>query len=167
MFPNNLDAAFRKGTKQAKPSDLLLHYNYGAAAVKWWGRNIGVFEDQFAPRRLRVPVPTALGPKLEKGNRTTTRNKLEKARKLAEAKRGKTGGKSTIRATKVKGGAAPVIHDSPGCGEEGSAKQTKWDEDDVMLFFWGNSQAAKERHSKKTRENDQRMERWTKGLSYV
>jgi hypothetical protein len=28
-----------------------------------------------------------------------------------------------------------------------------WDEDDVMLFFWGNSKAAKERHIKKQEES--------------
>jgi len=41
-IPNNLDAAFRKYTKELKPSKLLLHYNYGAAAVKNWGHGIEV-----------------------------------------------------------------------------------------------------------------------------
>ncbi|KAJ7088914.1 hypothetical protein C8R44DRAFT_990962 [Mycena epipterygia] len=33
--PNNSDATFRKYTRIPKPSPMLLHYNYGAAAVKW------------------------------------------------------------------------------------------------------------------------------------
>ncbi|KAI9566243.1 hypothetical protein HD554DRAFT_2118651 [Boletus coccyginus] len=37
-LPSNSDAAFVSHHKP-KPSDLLLHYNYGAAAVKLWGRN--------------------------------------------------------------------------------------------------------------------------------
>ncbi|KAI9566237.1 hypothetical protein HD554DRAFT_2279022 [Boletus coccyginus] len=40
-LPSNSDAAFISHHKP-KPSDLLLHYNYGAAAVKYWGRNCAV-----------------------------------------------------------------------------------------------------------------------------
>ncbi|KAJ7729221.1 hypothetical protein B0H14DRAFT_3518366 [Mycena olivaceomarginata] len=36
--PNNKDAAFKKHSKKPKPSPLLLHYNYGVAALKWWGK---------------------------------------------------------------------------------------------------------------------------------
>ncbi|KAI9566234.1 hypothetical protein HD554DRAFT_2315664 [Boletus coccyginus] len=39
ILPSNIDAAFVSHHKPG-PSDLLLHYNYGAAAVKHWGRNI-------------------------------------------------------------------------------------------------------------------------------
>jgi hypothetical protein len=41
-----------------------------------------------------------------------------------------------------------------------SESQGKWDADDVMLFFWGNTQAAKEHHLKKAHDNTQRMELW-------
>ena len=37
MIPNDSDATFKKATKRAKLSDLLLHYTYGAAAVRRWG----------------------------------------------------------------------------------------------------------------------------------
>jgi hypothetical protein len=128
-----------------------------------------------------VPVPAPSGPSTTVGDRTLTRDKLEKARKLAEAARSKTGGKggkgqttrrsSSVRATKMRHGAAPVVPEvSPAetnCGEEGLGKETKWDEDDVMLYLWGNSRAAKDRHSKKTQENAERMERWKEGFSYV
>ncbi|KAF8493171.1 hypothetical protein F5888DRAFT_1908746 [Russula emetica] len=33
------DAMFSSHTDTAKPSSLLLHYNYGAAVVKWWGHH--------------------------------------------------------------------------------------------------------------------------------
>jgi hypothetical protein len=48
-----------------------------------------------------------------------------------------------------------------------SEGQVLWDEDDVMLFFWGNSQAAKQRHLKKVQENTQRMEHWREGVPHV
>jgi hypothetical protein len=34
IIPNNNDATFKRQTRKPKPSDLLLQYNYGAAAVK-------------------------------------------------------------------------------------------------------------------------------------
>jgi len=177
-MPNNSDAAFRKKTKIAKPSSLLVHYNYGSAAVKWWGRNVEVLQNEFEPPRPEVPVPAASGPSTTVGNRTVTTKKLGKARKLAEAAMSKTGGKGqttrrsgSVRATKVRRGAAPVVPEvSPAetkCGEEGLGKETTWDEDDVMLYLWGNSRAAKDRHSKKTQENAERMKRWKEGFSYV
>lgn len=39
-----------------------------------------------------------------------------------------------------------------------------WDEDDVMLFCWGNSLAAIEHHCKKVEETTKCMERWRKGV---
>jgi hypothetical protein len=45
-----------------------------------------------------------------------------------------------------------------------SEGQVMWDEDEVMLFFWGNSQAAKERHLKKVDENTRHMEQWREGV---
>jgi hypothetical protein len=50
MFPNNSDGAFLN-QHEPKPSDLLLHYNYGAAAVKHWGRNVDVLD-----KRPDLPV---------------------------------------------------------------------------------------------------------------
>jgi hypothetical protein len=34
IIPNNSNAAFKKNTRRQKPSDVLLHYNYGAAAIR-------------------------------------------------------------------------------------------------------------------------------------
>ena len=43
--------------------------------------------------------------------------------------------------------------------------QVKWDEDDVMLFLWGNSQAVKERHVKEVAEKSEKIEQWRGGVS--
>jgi hypothetical protein len=55
IVPNNIDAVFRENTEKPKPSDLLLHYNYGAAAVKCWGRNTEVLENRANPPCPSVP----------------------------------------------------------------------------------------------------------------
>jgi hypothetical protein len=41
----------------------------------------------------------------------------------------------------------------------------RWDEDDVMLFFWGNSKAALERHGQKKRERTAYLEDWRAGVT--
>ena len=42
-----------------------------------------------------------------------------------------------------------------------------WDEDDVMLFLWGNSRAASDRHLKKSEEKREGFEKWRKGSSLM
>ena len=177
MIPNNCDAAFRRRGRKPRPSDLLLHYNYGAATVKCWGHGIRILHAQFDPPRPSEPVPAPFGPPSDVGDRTIARDKLDKARKDAEAERRGSPGKrrttecGTVQATKVRHGAAPATHEFSSAEkfaeEEKLGEQAKWDEDDVILFFWGNSQAAKDRHSKKIQDNARRMERWKNGLSYV
>ena len=62
MVPNNSDASFKKRTGKRKPSDLLMHYNYGAAAVKCWGRGMEVLQNHANPPRPAMPVPAPTGP---------------------------------------------------------------------------------------------------------
>jgi hypothetical protein len=131
MVPNNIDAAFRENTEKPKPSDLLLHYNYGAAAIKCWGRGTEVLENRANPPRPSV-LPT-------KPSRTTAIGELEEARNPDGA-----------------GAGTGALVESEG--------QATWDEDDVMMFFWENSQAAKERHLKEVSENTLRMEQWRSGV---
>jgi hypothetical protein len=38
--------------------------------------------------------------------------------------------------------------------------QDRWDEDNVMLFFWGNSKVALERHAQKKQECTVYLEDW-------
>src|ERR1700733_2591046 len=53
------DAAFSSGTQARKPSGVLLHYNYGAAAVKWWGHHTDVLRARGPPHPPSPPPPTS------------------------------------------------------------------------------------------------------------
>ena len=108
--PNNSDATFLNNTQVPKPSDLLLHYNYGAAVVA----------------------------------------KLGAARDAAAGSGTGSGSGARIR-------SRTVVVDSDG--------KDLWDEDDTMLFFWGNSKAALERHHRREVENNQNMEEWRQTVS--
>lgn len=44
--------------------------------------------------------------------------------------------------------------------EPGVEDKAEWDEDDVMLFLWSNTAAARERRRKKAEESAEIMERW-------
>jgi len=45
------------------------------------------------------------------------------------------------------------------------SEQPVWDEDDVMLFFWGNSKASMERHAEKERERKEYINKWRVGTA--
>ncbi|KAF8201370.1 hypothetical protein K438DRAFT_2015687 [Mycena galopus ATCC 62051] len=59
-IPNNQDAAFKKHTKKPKASPLLLNYNYGVAALKWWGKGPEYLIT--ARKRPTPPIAAPLGP---------------------------------------------------------------------------------------------------------
>lgn len=124
FFPNNNDAAFMSH-HEPKPSDLLLHYNYGAAAVKYWGRNQAVLDNLPRPHALET---VAMGPTKSVDDTT------EPA--------GNGGGTGSAAAT--------------------DSRQPGWDEDDVILFFWGNSMPSMERHGKKEERNEN-INKWRAG----
>lgn len=46
-------------------------------------------------------------------------------------------------------------------GREPEGTEGRWDRDDLMLFFGGNSPAALTRYCGKQREMSEHMERWT------
>jgi hypothetical protein len=100
-----------------KPADVLLHYNYGAAAVKKWGKNTSVLINRPNIPRPSTPVPVAMGP------------------------------------------------DRSGGTVADSEVQDQWHEDDTMLFFWGNSKAAMERHAQKKQERTEYLEDWRAGVT--
>ena len=60
-------------------------------------------------------------------------------------------------------GAGSERNRSEGAGE--LEEQDKWDEDDVMLFFWGNSKAALDRHAQKKQEWTESLEDWRAGVT--
>jgi len=119
-----------------KPSALLLHYNYGAAAVKMWGQNIHILTRHAKKSRPPKPDPVPFGPPTQIHDRVRA---IEKRRKAAEE--AKTAGAS-----------------------KGTKRRAAWDEDDVMLFFWGNSRAATERYHKTREEKRKNLELWRQGL---
>ena len=120
-----------------KPADVLLHYNYGAAAVKKWGKNTSVLTNRPDIPRPSVPVPAAMGTISVEDRRTAIQKR-----------------------------AAAMSQGGQGAGSEGSTgDQDKWDEDDVMLFFWGNSKVAMERHARKEQERTEYLEDWRAGVT--
>ncbi|KAI9572192.1 hypothetical protein HD554DRAFT_2311642 [Boletus coccyginus] len=140
-YPNNADAAFVSHHKP-KPSDLLLHYNYGPAAVKNWGRNHAILNNRPGLPRPRSPK-TVFGPPKSVGNcQITTAN---------------------LAASRGEG-----VQLQPAGNEDGmdstKSEQPVWDEDDVMLFLWGNSIPSMERHAEKERERKETIERWRIGV---
>ena len=141
-IPNNSDAAFNRNTRKPKPSDLLLHYNYGAAAVKWWGHGTELLRNRATPPRPSTPVPAPVEAPKTTHDRTIAIAKRQKAR-------------ATSARNAIAGASGEPVE---------SEGKVSWDEDDVILFCWGNSQAAIERHRKKVEETTQRMERWRESV---
>jgi hypothetical protein len=140
-LPNNNDATFMN-QQLSKPADLLLHYNYGAAAVKQWGKNTSVLTNRPDIPRPSVPTPAAMRPSRVQRDRSTAIQKRSVV--TSEGQRG-SGSKRTKRDERA---------------AEDLEVQDKWDEDDVMLFFWGNSKAALERHAQQKEEHTKYLEAW-------
>jgi len=146
-LPNNRDATFKIKTTKPKPTDLLLHYNYGAAAVKLWGHSVDVLQKRSNSPRPLAPVQAEAGPSRTQHDSATTIQKLNDAR----------GAGGVAVGNAPAGAGAGEMVDSEG--------QAQWDEDDVMLFLWGNSKASKDRYRKQKEESTQRMEQWRQGTS--
>jgi len=173
MIPHNSDAAFKRDTDVPKPSDLLLHYNYGAAAVKMWGQGTEVLRDNAEPSRPPPPKRVKTGPSRSTHDRTTAIQKRDVAR---NAKRG-SGRNATAGPSRTARSAQKRDTDGVGSGNAvagpgikgivDSEGQAPWDEDDVMLFLWGNSKASKDRHRKKLEESTRHMEQWREGVDQV
>ena len=139
IISNNADAAFGKASTARKPSALLLHYNYGAAAVKLWGRKTHILQGHSKESHPPKPVPIPLGSPKGIHDRTVATEKRRKAVAAAEAAK-------------------------KASSSKGPDRKAAWDEDDVMLFFWGNSRAARERHLKTSKAKRENLEQWRQGL---
>lgn len=147
LFSNNNDATFLNN-QLPKPADVLLHYNYGAAVVKQWGRNANVLSERPDVPRPPPPVPAAM-----RAQRTVHNRKTSIAKRVA--------------ASAVQKGSS-LLHKIGNRSEVGAGdleEQEKWDEDDVMLFFWGNSKAARERHAQRDQERTEYLEGWRAGVT--
>jgi len=146
-LPNNSDAAF-KNHELPKPADVLLHYNYGAAVVKKWGKNLSALTDRLNIPRPSVPVPATMGPISVKGDRNIPIQK-----RAVAMSQGVQGSGSKEKASE--GGAADL------------EVQDRWDEDDVILFLWGNTTAALERHAQKEQERRASLENWRAAVTGI
>jgi hypothetical protein len=62
---------------------------------------------------------------------------------------------------------AGVDSSTTEAGMVDSNGRAQWDEDKVMMFFWGNSEAANGCHRMKAEENTLRMGQWRKGVPRV
>ncbi|KAF8529772.1 hypothetical protein BU17DRAFT_60537 [Hysterangium stoloniferum] len=138
FVPKTADARFVIGTEIPRPSDLLLHYNYGAAAVKYWGRNGNILVDE----RPNIPRP-----KLE-----------ESASTKPPYKRFGRDAFSNKRAGRGEGEVGGSNFKEPGGPVEDAGRE--WDEDDVMLFLWGNTPQAMSRCMNEGREKKSAIDQW-------
>jgi hypothetical protein len=141
IFPNNSDVAFKSLIKP-KPAETLLHYNYGAAAVKLWGKNSAVLGNRAGLPRPQKPVAQSLRLTRTVRDRTKTIKKLTDARSKASRVQSATNGN---------GAGSATLADS---------EHSIQDEDNVMLFFWGNTRASIERHAERKCERDQSIHEW-------
>ena len=112
----------------------------GAAAVKSWGHGTEVLQDLITHPRLPTPVPPPMGTSKKKSDRNITIKKRKEAKKREdEAKKGtKSMGRNAAASEELD---IPV-----------------WDEDEVMLFLWGNPRAAQERYIKRSEFNRGKVE---------
>ena len=147
VIPDNNDATFAFRTRQSnRPSDLLLHYTYGAAAVKHWGKNSGILTQRPGIPRPAIPAPMQMGPsKLEHDRSNTTRKQVEW-----------TSDDTGVQLT------AETKDNGVGAGVGDARKEH--DEDDVMLFLWGNTKVARQRHAQKEEERRGYLEQWRSGI---
>jgi hypothetical protein len=54
---------------------------------------------------------------------------------------------------------------SAGSAAATDSEQPVWDEDDVMLFFWGNSMPSMERRARKEQERKVNINKWRAGTA--
>ncbi|KAJ7818357.1 hypothetical protein B0H13DRAFT_2133137 [Mycena leptocephala] len=154
VVPNNSDATFKKRSRTPKPSPMLVHYNYGAAAVKWWGHgansHLGISNRPTMPRPS-VPVPAATGP---------IRTKRTAAQLDASIQKQATGNM----------GGSGSGHRDREAAQEGEVM----DPDEIVMFFWSQNPAAVERRKREAEDQiheeegrASRMEQWRESVIAV
>lgn len=106
--PNNNDATFKDPTQDSKPAELLLHYMYGTAAVKQWGKKTSVLTSYPDVPRPSVPAVAPIRP-----------INIAHDPNIARFDTVIQGEEGAGRVARFKA-------------------QDNLDADDIMLFFWGN-----------------------------
>ena len=141
LCPQQQRCCFQERHWVAEPSELLLHCNYGAA-VKCWGHGKEVLQNCIMPPCPPVPVPAQMEPSTTIHDRSITIRKCD-----APNAGSSSAGAGTGELIELEG-------------------WTKWDEDNWMSFFWGDTKTTKDCHLKKVQENTQHMEQWREGVSH-
>jgi hypothetical protein len=159
------DAAFNKDTNLAKPSGLLLHYNYGAAAVKRWGRQthlLSATNRRDVPRPSTVVTPEPADPSRKINDRTKA---IEQRERQAEANTAGSSKRRRGRPRKRIGGPKERDQHAGNVVVEAVDGSAGWDEDDLMLFFCLNTKAARERRRVADEEFSSRINQWASDVS--
>jgi hypothetical protein len=157
------DAAFKSGTNLPKPSALLLHYRYGAAAVKLWGRHGHLLSSGHRENIPRPPATIAPYPSDPSTSINDRRTAIRKREHHAD-----TAGKSKKQRGETRERTEERDQDDPSTRcviVEAVDGSTGWDEDDWMLFFMTNSKAAHERRRVDEEEFSSRIKTWAGGVS--
>ena len=145
-LPNNTDATF-KNQQLPKPADILLHYNYGVAVVKEWGKNIDALVNRPNISRPSIPTPAPMGPP-----------RVRHDRNIAIEKR---------TAATTQGGQAAGSSKRKRGEERAEGGEGRWDGDDVIMFLWGNTKAAREWHAQKEQERTAYLENWRAAVTGI
>jgi hypothetical protein len=138
--PNNKDAAFKKHSKKPKPSPLLLNYNYGVAALKWWGK--GPEHLLTARKRPAPPIAAPLGPQRSKHDPSVTTAKLADARKLAGLQGGSGGNREA----------------------EDIDERRQYEAELLVATLYANTPAARGRREQQQADRTDRMDKWQNGV---
>ncbi|KAJ6610360.1 hypothetical protein B0H10DRAFT_2060302 [Mycena sp. CBHHK59/15] len=123
-IPNNKDAAFKEHTYKPKPSSTLLNYNYGVAALKWWGNGTdGLLLERARPSPA---IPAPMGPSHTKHDRSIATVKFNNVHMESPGGSWLAGG----------GGA----EDQDTCRQ--------MDAEQLVLMLWANAPAARDYREK-------------------
>ncbi|KAJ7242639.1 hypothetical protein C8J57DRAFT_1557458 [Mycena rebaudengoi] len=144
FFPNNNDATFHDHAL-AKSADILLHYNYGAVVRKHWGKNMARLEQK--EHHPKPPKPAAMSA-LKSRRTEEDYQLLGKKRSCHEGPGSSTAGGSM------------------GVGGEVADSADGW-EDDFMLFAWGNTRVAQERHTLAKKARTDSLQNWRSNVGSV
>ncbi|KAJ6555080.1 hypothetical protein DFH09DRAFT_1318269 [Mycena vulgaris] len=126
--PNNMDAAFKRYSKKLKPSPLLLNYNYGVGALKWWLR-------KGAPTHGSEPPDCCPAGTVEEQARPLRNDRQTRGCILAALEGGSGGNTETV--------------------DIDALRQSQAEE--LVLILWVNTPAAQTRRAKQRAERQERM----------
>ena len=153
-----------------KPSGLLLHYNYGAAVVKWWGHHTDILREDGGPphpppppssqrrrRQRRRPAsgPSTLDiPSCLKPCSTTIHDRTISIRR----REGHAGDAASGDFTSKQHSAGEPVN--------ALKEWESWDEDEWMLYCMLNTKAARERRQAVEEASSYNIRAWAEEVSH-